>query len=385
MPLFLVPARDSRHRLACFALYRALLRQVPRVPLPDDVATGISPVNPIKWLVRSGFRRNQKETSPRLVISALRNGYRYLDLLTRAQNPSAGPEHAQVLAFLRANQARVLPLLNRTRRTKTSAPIPGTIPLLTRVRGSDGRSDPVYVSTVRPRPLSEIKGGIRRVPTMDESVGFPFLRLTKPQPSVLSRVLTQKSFSVRGAMVRRSELLQTIIPDVQDEDRWEYSVRQMLRDHGRASSEFVDNSATYARVLHNEVNAIHDRMNEIQKDKMARGRALWKIICEEKALAEAEAKERKEAARRAKKEATEADEAPADTRKLSIYGRPVRTLTRKRTKSPKEVDPAHDEEMRAIHKILAASQEPIKPKTNAACAAGTKKQDRRNRADARMP
>jgi hypothetical protein len=79
MPGLFVPARDSRHRAACFALYKALIRQSVRVPLPDDVVRppGLEgPVHPLKHLVRKGFRRNKNDTSSRLVISALRNGYK---------------------------------------------------------------------------------------------------------------------------------------------------------------------------------------------------------------------------------------------------------------------------------------------------------------------
>ena len=79
MPSLFVAARDSRHRTACFALYKALIQQGVRVPLPDDVlrAPGLEgPVHPSKHLIRKSFRRNRNDTSPRLVISALRNGYR---------------------------------------------------------------------------------------------------------------------------------------------------------------------------------------------------------------------------------------------------------------------------------------------------------------------
>lgn len=79
MPSLFVARRSSRHRTACFALYKALIQQALRVPLPDDVlkAPGLEgPVHPIKHLIRKSFRRNKNDTSPRLVISALRNGYK---------------------------------------------------------------------------------------------------------------------------------------------------------------------------------------------------------------------------------------------------------------------------------------------------------------------
>jgi hypothetical protein len=75
LPNPFVPARSSRHRLACLALYRALVREGQRVPLPDDVlASGTT--HPIKHLVRRQFRRNKGDVSKRLVYSALSAGYK---------------------------------------------------------------------------------------------------------------------------------------------------------------------------------------------------------------------------------------------------------------------------------------------------------------------
>src|SRR4051812_1600836 len=128
MPSIFVAARDSRHRTACFALYKALIKQAVRVPLPDHVlrAPGLDgPVHPIKHLIRKTFRRNRNDTSPRLVISALRNGYKvclhhlppivtrpkayarlqFLDMLTAAQSRPS-PEYSDIYTFLHDRQTR---------------------------------------------------------------------------------------------------------------------------------------------------------------------------------------------------------------------------------------------------------------------------------------
>lgn len=69
------PSRSSRHRVACLALYRALVRKALLVPLPDDVPRP-GPTNPIQHLVARQFRRNRHDVSKRLVFSALAAGYK---------------------------------------------------------------------------------------------------------------------------------------------------------------------------------------------------------------------------------------------------------------------------------------------------------------------
>lgn len=75
-----VPARDSRHRHACFALYRALVREGRRVPLPSDLlgpnASGPHKGHPIPGLIQRQFRRNKGDVSKRLVFVALTAGYK---------------------------------------------------------------------------------------------------------------------------------------------------------------------------------------------------------------------------------------------------------------------------------------------------------------------
>lgn len=73
MPI-LIPARNSRHRFACLALYRALLRSARDVQVaveaPEDIRS------PVRWLIRGQFRRNRKDVSPRLVYRSLSAGYK---------------------------------------------------------------------------------------------------------------------------------------------------------------------------------------------------------------------------------------------------------------------------------------------------------------------
>lgn len=79
-PSHFVPARDSRHRHACLALYRALVREGRRIPLPEDAELSQGPsrrtTNPVQRLITRQYRRNRADTSPRLVFAALEAGYK---------------------------------------------------------------------------------------------------------------------------------------------------------------------------------------------------------------------------------------------------------------------------------------------------------------------
>ncbi|OTA94205.1 hypothetical protein M434DRAFT_394960 [Hypoxylon sp. CO27-5] len=254
MPSFFIPARNSRHRIACFALYRALLQQAPRISIPDDLATAWGPVNPIRHLIRRTFRRNRADTSPRLVYPALKAGYQILALLrSAASSPSftsPNADHDSIISFLRARLAernRSLaakeshPPHSRNPPKQSSAPRPGTIPLLVDVTPAptpqNPNPKPVYATPSRPRPASELGGtGRRKIPRLDMASDFPIMRITKPQSPLLSRVLTHK---IRKR-VARTESVQTsweeAIPDADLEDEWEKSIASLLEQESRKSA-----------------------------------------------------------------------------------------------------------------------------------------------------
>ncbi|KAI1397717.1 hypothetical protein F4819DRAFT_503144 [Hypoxylon fuscum] len=246
MPAFFIPARNSRHRIACLALYRALLQQAPRVPLPDDLATAWGPSNPLAHLVRKAFRRNRTDTSPRLVYPALKAGYQMLSVLRSASTPTPTTEpnddHTSIIQFLRERLAERQASLHaktlhapysRTPRPPSSAPRPGTAPLLVNVAApataANPHPRPVYATPSRPRAAAELGGsGRRAVPRLDMAADFPILRLTKPQPRALSRVLTQK---IRRRVARTEAvgaLRDGAMPDAEGEDDWDRLVAGML-------------------------------------------------------------------------------------------------------------------------------------------------------------
>ncbi|KAI1632905.1 hypothetical protein F4809DRAFT_57540 [Biscogniauxia mediterranea] len=252
-PSFLIPARNSRHRTACLALYRALLELAPKVSLPEDLVPPAGRPNPIARQIARAFRRNREDVSPRIVYPALRAGYDALAALTAAAEDPSGAEHASVVALLRSRAAESArsaahrgspPTDPKTgeRPPKRGAPRPGTVPLLVNVTPAptpyDPDPKPVYATPSRPVPASALGGtGRRQVPRLDMASDFSMLRLSKPQPALLSRVLTQKVIkrAERGRALQ--EITEEGYAEAEEEDEWEMALAQLLSDERWAALE----------------------------------------------------------------------------------------------------------------------------------------------------
>ncbi|KAK0707363.1 hypothetical protein B0H67DRAFT_647557 [Lasiosphaeris hirsuta] len=290
MPSRYVPGNDARHRAACFALYRALLRLGPRVPVPDKLATTLGPENPIRALTRRAFYRNKKEISSRLVVSALKNGYRFLTLLSAAADPAANPrQHLEVITFLNRNNHRIL----RDRAAKAAlAPKsppskPPLIPLLVRLHEATATSPAKYVSPLRPRPREDLKGDRRTIPHLDEHMGVPFLRFGKPMPRALSDVLRRRADTRQQRVFNMVVMRDELIPEATEEDRWEGLVAKQFARQG-LPYEHDPPSASYRGGVRQAIKELSLVANREMEDYVARGNALWKIVEEEKVLAKRE-------------------------------------------------------------------------------------------------
>ncbi|KAI1080010.1 hypothetical protein F5B20DRAFT_148010 [Whalleya microplaca] len=307
-PGYLIPARNSRHRTACLALYRALLQQADQVPLPDDLATAWGPRNPIRHLVRRTFVRNRRDTSPRLIYPAMKAGYRILALLNAAHTADT-PDHASVVSFLRARlteRERSLDVKTRhlphSRNPKLStAPNPTKPPLFVNVTPAPTPENPdpkpEYAIPSRPRPLEELGGsGRRRVPHMDLGSDIPFLRLGKPQPAVLGRVLTQTIRKRIERMAEAKRLVEDGVPEAQWEDDWEREVTKLMTRERRSSQfavgeerdiheEFWDGNTFRQTNYVFGIKYLNEVLTRQRQDQVARADAMRRLIKEEKALA----------------------------------------------------------------------------------------------------
>ncbi|PHH82072.1 hypothetical protein CDD82_7067 [Ophiocordyceps australis] len=117
-PLPYLPARDPRHRCAALALLRALIRSARLVRLPPALllrqhapsSASLHPAsrnslavrNPIVKVIRKRFLSNRADTSPRLIYAAMTAGYRFLTVLTRAQEGPQCLDHALIITLLNA-------------------------------------------------------------------------------------------------------------------------------------------------------------------------------------------------------------------------------------------------------------------------------------------
>ncbi|KAI1653274.1 hypothetical protein F4813DRAFT_274912 [Daldinia decipiens] len=336
MPQHFIPARNSRHRIACFALYRALLRQAPLIPLPDDLATSRGPVSPIKHLIRRAFRRNTSVTSPRLVYPALKAGYQILGLLQSATSSSLespNADHTSILSFLRDRhdeRSRSLaakaihPPYSRTPPKPSSGPWPSAEPLLVNVTPAptpqNPNPKPVFAIPSRPRPASELGGsGRRRIPHIDLASDIPFLRTKKPQPMYLSHILRHRIRKRVQRLENVQSLYENDIPAAELEDNWEWMMGAMLleqrsarergeRDEGNrrdndtrlnirsieadaARGEFRNETFRQTVYIQGIIYA-QNVLNREREEQVARADAMRRLIVEEEKLAKQEKAER---------------------------------------------------------------------------------------------
>lgn len=283
---------------------------MPHIPLPGYLTARRGWINPIKYLIRSGFRRNKPDTSPRLVYSALETGYRFLSLLATARTTSSA-EYTSVLDFLRARQEDFPPerpadpgedenpnnnndpfsaLLNPTKPPNTC---PGFVPVLT--RAEDRR--PAYASTVRPRPLSELSGGTRKVPVLEHGRGVPFLRIGKPESRWLANYIRVKANRRQARISLLGDLYDDHYWEAEQEDAWEAVVRDLAQDEGvrLVTGEGGGMDTSVRDVAHTQpvteaIDYIVDRLNVERADMQARAQAMVRLLTAEEKLA-AEEKE----------------------------------------------------------------------------------------------
>ncbi|KAK7747498.1 hypothetical protein SLS53_001753 [Cytospora paraplurivora] len=237
------------------------------------------------------------DTSPRLVTSALKSGYRFLTLLTSAHDPSSA-QHASVVSFLRDRQSRFPPPDQPKRvEPQTKSVRLAEVPLLTKVSGPNEK--PIYKSTIRPLPLSQLSGGTRKIPVLEEANGgIPFLRIGKPQSHYLGSYIHRKSARRQQQIALMQELHEEARVDAQQEDVWEEELMRLATEEGVTLEGYGGlrekyNGGPYEQAVKIGIKYVSQRLTEELEDMQARAVAMLDIVDEEKRLAEAEDKERK--------------------------------------------------------------------------------------------
>ncbi|KAK6216985.1 hypothetical protein QIS74_07099 [Colletotrichum tabaci] len=308
-PSQFIPARSSRHRVACIALYRALIREARAIPVPDELLRK-GTQNPIPRLVRKAFVRNRTETSYRIVFSALGTGYNFLNLFKAAQNPDS-TEHSQIIAHLREKSARDAKAEAGKPPPRVPPPEkPKWPPLLQKV--SREGQPPAYVSPRYPVPRENLTGA-RRVPRLVVTAeGIAFLRQGKPQHRSVVRYVQRATKARRQAMELMLTSKREEAPWAALEDRWDEIVgkevqaaearrreadedtpeRRRERGKGQRRSKAPQRPAgaeeTYAGAVQVSWKLATKRVDDLMKRETARARAFVAIREAEKQMLEEE-------------------------------------------------------------------------------------------------
>ncbi|PNY25711.1 Uncharacterized protein TCAP_04350 [Tolypocladium capitatum] len=281
-----IPARDPRHRSAALALCRALLRSASRIPLPTDVRAATPGV--VGQLVKRRFVGNRAYTSLRLVYAAMAAGYDFLTLFAKAQTPGS-PEHAQVVHHIRTR-------LSSAAAARAAHPPPRkpparsfAEPLITNT-APPGRP-PAYTSSVLPRPRSALPADRpRRVPSLCTTANDqPFLRIKKPQPRALSRMVGRKDRVFQRKIYRIVDIDEELVPGAALEDEWDRLVAdQMRREAAGPGGEGGGPKTTFSWSVQLARLWWEWRVEKTWQDWTARGTALNELVERERALAEQE-------------------------------------------------------------------------------------------------
>jgi hypothetical protein len=157
----------------------------------------------------------------------------------------------------------------------------------------------------RPLPLSEIKGGKRRVPNLISAQGVPFLRYSKPQPISLSRVIRQKQERDQKK-TDQQEGLKADIVIAQWEDEWDEIVEaQMAKEQCQGEGKLRSVQETGGSVeddirkeswsdecLIAEAE-LYRQIKQSDWNNAEMGRKMWEIVVKERELAAQEKREAK--------------------------------------------------------------------------------------------
>ncbi|KAM3515636.1 hypothetical protein MY11210_000814 [Beauveria gryllotalpidicola] len=278
-----IPARDSRHRAAVLALYRALAKAAKEVPLQGHIGDALAHSSPIHSVLRRRFEKNSSDTSPRLVFAALTAGYKFLSFLHKSRNASSA-EHGQIVRYLSSRkeiptQQAGAPAAKQATQRKE--------PLLIKISGPGEAAE--YTSNLYPRPLNSLTR-IRRVPMMATTAdGLPFLRTSFVQPHEMSRMVGRKNAIFQSKIAKITEIQDELLPDAEMEDEWERIVARQLRKEHLPHEETPVVDETYTWSLHLSRLWLEWKIEAIWQDWLARGEAMQQIVDAEQKLADEEA------------------------------------------------------------------------------------------------
>lgn len=296
MPKFLVPHRTGAHRIAAFALFRALLTQCQRVSLPASPAANAELQN----VVRNRFKQARHVTSYRQLETSFEAGYEAVDHLDAAV---AGSPEAKDL---------IVDLLSKAPKSVKQPPrLPPRIDKKLLRRRELAARPPRINMFDRPLPLEKLSGE-RKIPVLFTANHIPILRFTKPQPSNLSGYITNRIVQRQKRHDRRQRLGEALVL-AGEEDRWDGIVRQFSGVDGRKSAEGKKDWTMQQPVREGLWRDVVVEALDVVKAALEREKEVNRVMAEkmqgvvdrETAMAEKEAREREREKEREREEEKE--------------------------------------------------------------------------------
>ncbi|KAF2735240.1 hypothetical protein EJ04DRAFT_435445, partial [Polyplosphaeria fusca] len=207
MPRFLRPSQHTPHRVAVIALYRGLLSRCSSAQLPDEQRSGL------RNAIQHKFRQNRKIQSAYQLGLTFRAGYQVLDHLDASSEGDADSTSflTSMISTLPRGITRSPPI---RRPPKPPHPSKQELAVLPPEK---------QVLNIRPQ---KVISGPRHVPRLAHAQGVPFLRIKKPQPANLSRVIRQKIDRNIMMFDRKILLSKYWEPLAQQEDQWDEQLRK---------------------------------------------------------------------------------------------------------------------------------------------------------------
>ncbi|KAL4787260.1 hypothetical protein BJX76DRAFT_31013 [Aspergillus varians] len=271
MHRLVVPKLSPSHRFACLALYRALLRQ----------CNGLQRTSPqlisAQSHIRERFHRYKSLQSPSQTANALKAGYEALDLLHSASQGNKDDSGLIATILSDAHLAKQRKREFQAARSKlqpVKQPSKHQLKAEENQRFQDTTDQPHPEATSilsRPRP---VVNGQRHIPVLVNAGGVPFLRIKKPQPKSVSRVIRTK-LKKRWSWIERFERLKIEILFGKDEDYWDSLTTGLERD-------------TWAGEIKTALNDVSLQIHNNDIKNKALAESMWKVVLAERKLAEEE-------------------------------------------------------------------------------------------------
>jgi hypothetical protein len=208
MPKHLLPRRNTPHRVAAIALYRALLSQSRSLPSSSQEQR-----DAIQNIIRNRFKQAEHLESPRLLKINFEAGYEAIDHLDAAVGGN-DRSRAYILDLLQRSPAKVkepkpAPVVPKRKKASTSED-----------HKNESENELPRINLFdRPLPLEKLSGK-RHVPVLFNANHIPVLRLKKPQPASLSNFIRQR-IEQRQEWHNRRHRLQNELVIARCEDGWD--------------------------------------------------------------------------------------------------------------------------------------------------------------------